>query len=257
MAFEPEWPEDARFERRLLATAKADPQPADTQAAWERFAARMGLVVETLRDTADVTGLPPAASRLDARAPAPRGSWGSAVKWLLIGSIGGSVLTAGVLAVRGGEGPQRTIAPTEAPRPPSRPTGGHTDEPSANPPLAAPATRRPPRKTPPHQVVTQQLQREPDPPRSGLAAEVSRLDAARVAIARGDYDDALRLVAGFHDDFPGGALAAEADVVALEALEGKGDHAEVARRAQSFLTKHPNDPHAARVRWLAAQAAAR
>jgi TolA-binding protein len=181
------------------------------------------------------------------------------VKWLLIGSIGGSVLTAGVLAVRGGEGPQRTLAPIEAPRHSSPATGGHPDERRADPPLAAPATaaKRPPRKTSPHEVVSQQPRREAGPPRSGLAAEVSRLDAARVAIARGAYDDALRLIAGFHEDFPGGALAAEADVVALEALAGKGDHAEVARRTQSFLTKHPNDPHAARVRWLAAQAAAR
>jgi hypothetical protein len=45
--------------------------------------------------------------------------------------------------------------------------------------------------------------------------------------------------------------------VTLEALLAKGDLQAVARRAQAFLERHPNDPHTARVRALAAQASAR
>ena len=67
----------------------------------------------------------------------------------------------------------------------------------------------------------------------------------------GDHQEAIRLVDGYHHDFPSGALAAEADVVALEAAAAGRDEAEVARRAQRYLRRYPNDPHAARVRQLA------
>ena len=84
-----------------------------------------------------------------------------------------------------------------------------------------------------------------------LAEQVSRIDTARVAITSGDYDEAMRLIARYHDDFPDGALAPDADVVGLDAAAAKDDRAEVARRARSFLARYPNDPHTARVEWLA------
>jgi TolA-binding protein len=86
---------------------------------------------------------------------------------------------------------------------------------------------------------------------STLAAEVSRIDAARRASASGDYDESIRLLERYHQDFPKGALAPDADVVVLEALAAKGDKAEVARRAALVLSRYLGDPHAARVRWLA------
>jgi TolA-binding protein len=67
----------------------------------------------------------------------------------------------------------------------------------------------------------------------------------------GDNDESIRLIERYRQDFPKGALAPDADVVALEALAAKGDKAEVARRAALFLSRYPGDPHAARVRWLA------
>jgi TolA-binding protein len=85
---------------------------------------------------------------------------------------------------------------------------------------------------------------------STLAAEVSRIDTARTAISVGDYEGAMQLIARYHADFPEGALAADADVVALEAATARGDRAEVARRAKDFLSRYPHDPHAARVRGL-------
>lgn len=42
-------------------------------------------------------------------------------------------------------------------------------------------------------------------------------------------------------------------MVALEAVATKRDHAEVARRAALFLALYPTDPHAARVKSLAAR----
>jgi TolA-binding protein len=86
---------------------------------------------------------------------------------------------------------------------------------------------------------------------STLAAEVSRIDTARTANASGDYDEAMRVIERYHRDFPQGALAPDADVVALEAVAAKHDHDEIARRAALFLSRYPGDPHAARVKWLA------
>jgi outer membrane protein assembly factor BamD (BamD/ComL family) len=97
-------------------------------------------------------------------------------------------------------------------------------------------------ETPAHAVVE---------PSSTLAAEVARIDAARSASANGKHDEAIRLIERFHRDFPEGALAPDADVVALEAAAAKHDRAEVERRAARFLSQYPGDPHAARVQGLA------
>jgi hypothetical protein len=58
---------------------------------------------------------------------------------------------------------------------------------------------------------------------STRSAEVSRIDAARTANAAGDYDETVWLVERYHRDFPDGALAPDADVVALEAVAAKRD----------------------------------
>jgi TolA-binding protein len=86
---------------------------------------------------------------------------------------------------------------------------------------------------------------------STLAAEVARIDAARSANASGAYDEAVRLIERYHRDFPDGALAPDAEVVALEAIAAKRDGPETARRAALFLSRYPDDPQAARVKWLA------
>ena len=59
------------------------------------------------------------------------------------------------------------------------------------------------------------------------------------------------MIERYHREFPDGALAPDADVVALEAVAAKRDQGETARRAALFLSRYPGDPHAARVRWLA------
>lgn len=99
---------------------------------------------------------------------------------------------------------------------------------------------------------SEEVSTEPIPGRASiLAAEVSRLDAARASNAVGDYDETIQLIERYHRDFPDGALGPDADVVALEAVAAKPDYAETARRAALFLSRYPGDPHAARVRWLA------
>jgi hypothetical protein len=85
-----------------------------------------------------------------------------------------------------------------------------------------------------------------------IRARVSWLGDAtyRSRIRRPDYTGTLRLIDEYQYDFPAGELAADAEVVAIEALATKGDQEEVARRAARFLARYPNDPHGAEVKRL-------
>jgi hypothetical protein len=47
-----------------------------------------------------------------------------------------------------------------------------------------------------------------------------------------------------------GELAADAEVIAIEALEADDDRPEMARRAWRFVQQHPDDPHAVRIKRL-------
>jgi outer membrane protein assembly factor BamD (BamD/ComL family) len=58
---------------------------------------------------------------------------------------------------------------------------------------------------------------------------------------------------GYHRDFPSGTLAPDAEVVAIEALVDMKDRTTMARRAARFLALYPTDPHANRVKRLAAK----
>ena len=120
---------------------------------------------------------------------------------------------------------------------------------SATTPLSTLATH--PRHTGRGHARARQDATGPKSSDSTLAAEVSRIDAARTANAAGDYDEAVWLIARYHRDFPDGALAPDADVVALEAVAAKRDRPETARRAALFLSRYPDDPHTEKVKWLA------
>jgi outer membrane protein assembly factor BamD (BamD/ComL family) len=83
-----------------------------------------------------------------------------------------------------------------------------------------------------------------------LAEEVAALDAVRTASNIGAWNDAQRLLSKYHEKFPKGALGAEAEVLAIEALVGAGRTADARRSVQHFLMRRPNDPQATRVRSL-------
>ena len=87
---------------------------------------------------------------------------------------------------------------------------------------------------------------------SSLAEEVAALDRARAASSAGSFQAAARLIDDYHRQFPDGALGADAEVIALDALSASHDRAAVTARAARFLAQHPNDPHAGHVRKLAA-----
>ena len=250
--------EELEFERKLLASARADSGPPDLPGAWARFAGVLGPIVSdpALGRAPHV----PAASTAGMR-PGPA----AAMKWMLLGAIAGSALTTAVLfrsrpgridAPPGLVAPEATVpvkAGEDAPAPAAEVVPARASVP------VLPAVPHARRVGPGRAHALRDFDgagaaaAESVPvPSSILAAEVSRIDAARSSNAIGDYDETVQLIERYHRDFPAGALGPDADVVALEAVAAKRDRAETARRAALFLSRYPGDPHAARVRWLAA-----
>jgi hypothetical protein len=245
---------DEEFERALIDSARADELPeARAAEAWSAFVQKLAGAAGAL-PRVDGSAAPRAAG--PQVAAAVRAGAGAVTRWLLVGALGGGAVTAGFMWRYRGE---------SASRPASAAMGaaGASDEELAERPdrarvaLAAPdeGLSQAPREA--HRSVGQ-VTRVPNKTMkaheasgaaagSTLAAEVAMLDAARQA---GDPDTTLRLVDRYRYEFPEGELAADAEVVAIEALAAKGERDEVARRVARFLAAHPNDPHAAEVKRL-------
>jgi len=262
--------DDRDFERSLLASARHDPLPPDVEGAWSKFAGAMSLATLSAESDSELShGQPPGRTATAGRLVADTGARvvrGGTITWLIVGAIGGSCVTG--LILRGGRGSEfRFKAPVAAPLVPF-------------PVAAAEATARQPaqlseppisEKLAPARSVTKPAprvvhgwrtaSRAPDlTPVSGaavvsstLAAEVAQLDAARSASRGGDFAEAVRLVDRYHRDFPSGSLAPDAEVVAIEALVDMKDRIAISRRAARFLALYPTDPHAKRVKRLAAK----
>ena len=282
MSFDRKDPGDAKFERSLLESARKDAPPHSAQDAWARFAGALSLVVPG--STGAVRGTPVSAEATAAgnvaKSVGTRAAHGAAMKWLLLGSLGGSAVTAAVMVQHRDGTPDspKPVLYQEPPAPTKPAVSARSPLPVPFPPDELTASSAPRMASPvvwsrhpghgrdrsiQHQLHLGRLiqaassgdsKDEATNPlvvdSSTLAAEVSRIDAARTANSEADYDEAIRLIERYHQDFPKGALAPDADVVALEAVAAKGERAEVRRRAVLFLSRYPGDPHAARVRWL-------
>jgi outer membrane protein assembly factor BamD (BamD/ComL family) len=83
-----------------------------------------------------------------------------------------------------------------------------------------------------------------------MAAELSALDGARVALSSGDSARALSILDRYTSDFPHGALAPEATLLRIEALVAAGDGDGARRTAAAFLASHPDSPYAKRIASL-------
>jgi hypothetical protein len=242
---------DEEFERALIDAASADELPeARVGEAWSAFAGRLAGVAGGL------PGVDGSAAARRAVGPevtaAVRSGYGAATTWLLVGAIGGGVVTGGFMWRYRRESASRPASGAIV-------SVGASDERLAERPdrariaLAEPADglTRAPREA---RRSTGRATRAHEPSGasepSSLAAEVAMLDDARKAAAAGDPDTALRLIDRYQYEFPEGELAADAEVVAIEALAAKGQRDEVARRVARFIALRPNDPHAADVKRL-------
>jgi hypothetical protein len=269
---------DAAFERLLLNSARSDgPSGAATREAWLKFASTTGALAAVIAGAGATQGVLFRAAR------------SASLKWLAIGAIGGSALTAtwlgaqrssptafvpppssGVALVPSSELAQRDGTPTVPATPASTQTPSSSrEEAAAREPasqaLGLSGSARHPRAVAARSQRDGQLarkgavrsppgadhERAPYGEASLLAAEVAALDAVRAAISAGNAHQALGLVDAYHRDFPEGQLAPDAEALAIEALETQEERTEMARRAAQFLSRYPNDPHAPRIRLLA------
>jgi TolA-binding protein len=241
--FEPDEAElDEAFERALIGAARNEiPSREASDAAWDRFAVALS--------GAAVLGGVAGAGAHGAKSAAAK----AATRWAVIGAIGGSSVTAALLLsapVHSAASPETSITASATAGVVASAVTNHVAparmvpaEEVATAPLSVPGV------APPKAISTPRRARPVHSPReSSLAAEVSLLDAARTACSAGADDDALRLIDEYRSTFPSGELAADAEVVALDALVDKHDVSGAAVLGGRFLARHPNDPHAAHVR---------
>lgn len=86
------------------------------------------------------------------------------------------------------------------------------------------------------------------PPRdSTLKAEVALLERGRAALAQGDADAALAVVAQYRRRFSSGSFAQEATVIEVRALNLRGDAERAERLKGEFLEQHPKSAHRQRL----------
>jgi hypothetical protein len=242
------------FEQALLDSARRDEPTGDAaKAAWAKFAA-----ATTAVGASASPGGPAGSGRLTDGGVASAARL-AAAKWLAIGAIGGGALTAALLGSRLGA-PAAPAPPVSSTlTTPTPPVVASTNVPERAP--AAIASAGPvaivkdvaTSSSAKAKVTDLRDAASPSPVSraSTLAAQAAAVDRARAATWAGNHDEGLRLVARYHEEFPAGELAPDAEAVAIVALAGKGDRAELTRRASLFLARYPHDPHAAAVRKAA------
>jgi hypothetical protein len=223
---------DLAFERLLLQSARHDdPTEQDARRVWSTFSASMGAALSPAADAPDHGFL----HRLRH----------AGITKFVAGALAGSALTALWFNARPPVAPAlpstaSAVASTFAR---AAPPGSAT---SAAPPIAFEPTPPPklerPRRTAPKLAPARTAMAG-----STLAAEIEALDEARALFAAGRYDRVSSLMDGYRRRFPAGQLAPEAEALAIEALDLQGDRAAAVRRAEGFLERYPNDPHAARI----------
>lgn len=271
--------DDADFERRLLAAAKVDGPPRESQeAALAAFLASRAMVDALTTSPPPSSPQPPPPSSPPV-GPAPVGAAvpSSALKWLVTGAFLGSLVTLGVTealrpppvahlvsrASAGHRGP-RLVAPALVAVVPEMASGRAASSSSSGSAPGRLVSAREAPKVPasagPASPASEELVTPvsvPSPPvatasrTSRLAEEVVALDAARAKLKSRDYEGALRATDDYRARFPAGELARDVDVVVIEVLSAKGSGDEARARARAFLATYPNDPHASRVRSLA------
>jgi hypothetical protein len=114
----------------------------------------------------------------------------------------------------------------------------------------APVPERP--ETPNRAVPSAQEPPPAKPPTDSgaLAAEVERIDRARRALETGDARRALAEIAAYQRERELGVLDREATLLAIRAHQALGDSVRARELAHRYLTTHPNDAHAPRLRAL-------
>jgi hypothetical protein len=188
-------------------------------------------------------------------------------KWLGTGAAVGAV-TAACIATATTPGllfrkdPPPVTAPASTPTAPvarNAPAARPAEPESAEEAEPAPAASAPshaafpsgaPAAEEPFEAESAPVAARPAAPGTDVVAEVASLDRVRGALARGDANAAVALLADHARRFPGGALQPEAVVLRVRALRDLGRMREATALAESFLAAHPGSPQAPRLRAL-------
>lgn len=223
------------FERALLGSARADGMAPEKKRALA-MALGGGAAAAVMTTASSAAGA----------AKATHGVLGGAlVKWLLAVAVGTTVAgSAGVAAMRtGSDAAPLTMASAPAPAPLKRATS--TVAPT---PVTAAATTMNANDLPAVPTVATPAPRASAPPAS-ITEEIAIVSRARQALRAGDVAAASSALDAHDRQFPHGALGEESMVLRVE-ITHTSDPARGKRLGRAFLAKHPESPHAARVRAL-------
>ncbi|XXY51137.1 hypothetical protein WME91_08330 [Sorangium sp. So ce269] len=130
-------------------------------------------------------------------------------------------------------------------------------------PMPASGAEPPPRDATAAQPSAGAIQGQPAPrlaapqaaplERDALLREAGRLAEIRAVLARSP-EAPLSLLDEHRAEFPQGRLAAERELIAIDALLRRGDAERARARAEAFLAQFRSSPHAGRVRRLTSAA---
>jgi hypothetical protein len=165
----------------------------------------------------------------------------------VLGAVGGLVVSGAVVLVTNPDAPS-VASPAVAP--PS-PVPVIAPIPSAPAAVATPAAPEEPKRALPVASSSASSSTIPEPSDS-LALETQKLEAARKVLAT-DPNRALLLLAAHAQEFPGGKLAGERELLAIDALGRAGRKPEARGRAEAMLNRQPNGLYAERLRRMLAQ----
>lgn len=120
-------------------------------------------------------------------------------------------------------------------------------------PSAAPNERMPSRRgtVKTAAIVERRAHRGQESGEQTFDNELAVIDAARASLASGRSSEVLSLVRAYRSRFPNGHFGNEADALEIQALGALGPSDEARRKAEQFLSAHPQSPYTQRVRAAA------
>lgn len=220
------------FERALLGSARADAMAPEKKRALA-VALGGGAAAAVMTTASTAAGAAKATHGLAS---------GALLKWLAALAVGSTLAaSAGVVAVRAGDdAAPRVMAIAPAPAPLKRATRSVAPAPVAEAPAAMNANDLPAAAAP---------TTRPAAPTPSITEEIALVARARQALRAGDVAGAASALDAHDRQFPRGALAEESAVLRVETVHAT-DPARGKKLGRAFLAKHPESPHAARVRAL-------
>jgi hypothetical protein len=230
-----------------LLHAGRDEWPSDDALSRTLAAIGAGAAVVTVAGAAGGAAAGASASTL-VKGGAALVSFGSVMKWLGIGALGGTVV-AGV-AHQVTAPPRTALEPTAviaAPAPPApAEVRAHPAPVAESIPVPESVIEEPKPSVTAH--PTRKDLGEPDDRGVPLAAEVALVDRARGLLAGGDAARALEELAGYEKAFADPRLEPEVAYLRMEAHLLAGNSASAKAMAERILRSFPRGPHAARAR---------